>query len=907
MLLLQGREDHLARTGKALSLARQRGSGRVISIGGPAGIGKSALLSAVADQARALGFAVAGSKCDEIDRFSPGAPIVAALRPGAAPMLPPAVFEQVTAVLGEPLLFAERVTTGLEDIAAHRSVLLVIDDLQWADRVTRLVLRTLCHRTVGLPVIVLLASRGDARSVTEGLPGADVEELTLAPLTPAQAVAMAVARLGRRPDPQTLRVLRAAEGNPFLITQVVDTGPGGDREPGPSPAVARLAAAIGQQLAQVTPDARAVIELVAVAGRPLAIAGAAELLPQLSNAAREAAVRQALDSGLLVIVEHRLTFRHDLIRESVYEGIDTDRRRELHRRFATSLLEAHAPLAAAPHAQAGSAGGDVAGAAILAAAAERLVPVSAEDAGELAVSGSRIVAPGQAEWVPLSLRFLAVLVRTQRTTEALTLADLLLARTDDPAVAGRIEAETAHALWLNGQPTLIVQRVDRVLGRGAALDPAVEARLRSSRALARTRLTTGDVAAREASAALEQARAVDDPEAVAVALRASGEAAKNEGRHWQALTHFRELRAAGGAAHLAEEIMALQLLDRYDHAQVLLDQARREGSHESETLLPSLLYAQLWQDFGVGRLAEADAGAQTLSELGRELGNNMYALEALMIRSTVRLYRGDTATAAALLKSVADLTDADDDIRMPGLTLSRGMQANLLGRPQLALEILRPLLWTARESRTHWPWWPGFLNAFYGLGEAGQDREFAAEAVALAELGAERNPGVLSFEGLALALRGRLEGDLVRLAEAVTLLAGSPRLILRAYVAEALGEALMAAGEHEAGLVELDRAWDAYHAVGAWAFASSTRQVMEQAGDHREKWSVVPAEQGRSSLTDAERRVAELIAAGQTNRGAASALGISANTVGTHLRSVFGKLGVQSRVQLANVLLGPGR
>ena len=59
---------------------------------------------------------------------------------------------------------------------------------------------------------------------------------------------------------------------------------------------------------------------------------------------------------------------------------------------------------------------------------------------------------------------------------------------------------------------------------------------------------------------------------------------------------------------------------------------------------------------------------------------------------------------------------------------------------------------------------------------------------------------------------------------------------------------------------------------------------------------------GWASLTDAERRVATLISEGHTNKSAASALGVSINTVGTHLRAVFAKLGVQSRVQLANHL-----
>ncbi len=57
-----------------------------------------------------------------------------------------------------------------------------------------------------------------------------------------------------------------------------------------------------------------------------------------------------------------------------------------------------------------------------------------------------------------------------------------------------------------------------------------------------------------------------------------------------------------------------------------------------------------------------------------------------------------------------------------------------------------------------------------------------------------------------------------------------------------------------------------------------------------------------AALTEAELRVARLIAEGHTNKSAAAQLGVSPNTVGTHLRLVFGKLGVRSRVQLTNLM-----
>ncbi len=88
------------------------------------------------------------------------------------------------------------------------------------------------------------------------------------------------------------------------------------------------------------------------------------------------------------------------------------------------------------------------------------------------------------------------------------------------------------------------------------------------------------------------------------------------------------------------------------------------------------------------------------------------------------------------------------------------------------------------------------------------------------------------------------------------------------------------------------------------AFRAETQRAMREAGARRAKWSTTagrPAT-GWPSLTQAERRVAILIGSGHANKSAATELGVSVNTISTHLRAVFTKLGIQSRVQLAHEL-----
>jgi DNA-binding CsgD family transcriptional regulator len=196
------------------------------------------------------------------------------------------------------------------------------------------------------------------------------------------------------------------------------------------------------------------------------------------------------------------------------------------------------------------------------------------------------------------------------------------------------------------------------------------------------------------------------------------------------------------------------------------------------------------------------------------------------------------------------------------------------------------------------------LGLFFEMGTVAADSELAATAVDIAEVAATRNPGVASFAGVAYNLRGRSCADLDMIAHSADVLAQSPRPILKAGGAESYGRALLAAGHQSAGLAQLDRAWDEYHRMGATAIRAQVQRTMRGAGARRAKWATVSSapETGWPSLTQAEQRVAALIAAGQTNKATASELGVSINTVGTHLRAVFAKLNIQSRVQLANAL-----
>ncbi|WP_200214338.1 ATP-binding protein [Micromonospora coerulea] len=896
---LEGRGAELSRAIAALRAAAHTGQGTIILVTGEAGIGKTAMLQAIAEQATRQGFAAGFGKAEEMDQIAPGAPLLVALRSGSRPLLDSDGFNGLADLYGQHLWLVDRIATLLEELATRGPVLIAIDDAQWVDRLSRFALRILPGRLAGSPVVWLLTSReahGPAidELTSSAVDGVHVHRLELGPLAPGDIERMAVARLGELPTGRAYELLRGVGGNPFLTVQLLDglaQEQAHGRMEGSVPT--GLIISTRRRMAALPADVSELVQLAAVLGRPLPVEDAPRLATQRLRAGW---LDQVVATGLMAESETRVTFRHDLVRESVYADLLPSHRRSLHRRCWHYLLTSgHGPIAAAPHVQASAERGDHEAVEVLRQAAAQSSP---ETAGDLLQKALRLLDPADRGRCEVGLEAVEALVRAQRPAEAIFTADHVLAETPNVDGKARIQLEIARALWPMGRLADMVRRIRETLAL-PNVSVNLRARLTAAEALTMTRAEPASVALAAARAALTEAVRLDDRPAEELATEVLGEVARNEGRHAEALTHFRHLRELAGTRYLGEEITALQLLDRYDEAEKLLAAARL-----SDTLPPSVLFAQMWQDFNLSRFDDAEADALTLVRLGDELGNHTYAIEGWMILSSISLSRGDLDKAYEYLARAERHSQAGDDVEMPGLVLMRGWLASARGDVAESVRILKPHLMSARESRSYWPWWPGWMRVFTQIGRAAGDAEFVAEAVALAAIGAERNPGVRSFAGLALQVRGVIDGDLAMLAEAVEILRAGPRPMLLASALVDHGFALLDVGQHREAVGQLGEAWHFFDKAGNKPALSALQRGLQAAGSRRKPGAATRARpvSGWGALTDSELRVARLIGAGRTNREAGAQLDLSPNTVATHLRAVFAKLGVRSRVQLANAM-----
>lgn len=463
MAPLVGRREALAGLEAAIARLRE-GRGGCAVLEGPAGVGKTRLLMAALAHAEGTGWSVAAGRATEFDRGMPPATLLNVL--GSPPTAPPVLGRSdaanLTSILNGPagrFRLVDRIGELVQNHARTRPLVIAIDDAHWADELTALALGVLVPALRTSPVLWLFTRRpipphSPGQDVLDSLAGEGALRYPVEPLTDAESAELCAHVLNAEPDASVLALVRRTGGSPFLIEELfaslladgrVSVTDGrahvtGDDLP------AAVPAALERRMRDLPADARLLLEAGSILGRPFSLHEAARLGD--SSAARLVApAREVVRAGLLVDDGAELGFRHDLIRETVYDGMPGAARRALHREAADILqAEGASAVEVSCHVARSARVGDLRAVITLRDAARQVATSAPSTAADLLLHALDLTPDGLPDRPLLIDEAVPPLALAGRLDEARS----VVAACDDPVQAARLRTKLAEFTELDG-------------------------------------------------------------------------------------------------------------------------------------------------------------------------------------------------------------------------------------------------------------------------------------------------------------------------------------------------------------------------------------------------------------------------------------------------------------------------
>jgi DNA-binding CsgD family transcriptional regulator len=622
-----------------------------------------------------------------------------------------------------------------------------------------------------------------------------------------------------------------------------------------------------------------------------------------------APVGELLEANLLVERDAKLAFWHDFTREAVRASVPVTARRALDRQAAGVLIEAGAlPVEVAVQLATSAEPGDEVAINTLLHAAKALVttdPETAAQFGQRALEIAPVHHPQRGEIVGTTAIALHIAGNSE---EAITFADRALRETLPALQEAEVRLSIAGMFAISPETRIGAGRLALNLP-----DLPETLRARHLACLFHNLVTAGRV--EEARAVLEDARAalgsVDDARAsftLRVAESALEYADDRFGPSLELITSaYRDGIFAGDDQRLRLAHMwhgeLLSVTDRYDEALAIAADGLAAAQRDRQGWAYQMF--ETWHGrmlLRTGRLSEALAVLE--GRFALEDGTHAAAvLDAAGVVALGRLaiHTNDTRQARRL-RHIAEFMLARGTAAVrshAGWLLALFAMAE--GDAEAARGWLRAP--TEPDGRAILPRFPLDITDEVLLARialAARDDELAQLALSNSRRRAELNPGIASIAATAAHVRGLLKRSQADLRKAVDLFERTPRRLEFAAALEDLGVELTAT-DRQAAIEVLGRALALYTELGATWDARRARSRLRELGVRRRLVAAEPEANGWAALTTSELTVARLVAEGLTNREVAERLFVSPHTVNSHLRHVFTKLGINSRVELARL------
>jgi DNA-binding CsgD family transcriptional regulator len=929
------------------------GRAAAVTVVGEAGIGKTRVLAELACRARKAGALVLSGRAGEFERDLQFAPWVDALDDYVfavgAETIRSAVAGEIVEELGVVLPAVRRLADDgrsqlgtderhrthlavralLEWIAAERPMVLLLDDLHWADESSVDLVASLLRRPPRAPVLFALGLRPNQapewlrvaldRAEGEG----KLRRHALAPLAEEESVRL----LGDALPADVRRDLhRESGGNPLFLEHLARhpgaAALGEEAEPAGVPPV--VAATLADELRALDEDALALLQGAAVTGDDFDL----ELAGEAAGLSDEAALR-----ALHILLEHelvrrtsvprRFALRHPLARRAVYASTGPAWRLGAHARAAAALrARGAAAEVLALHVAVSARPGDESAITLLRDAAAAVLPRTPTVSAQWLRAALALVIE-RPDTRPLRRTLLVELGTALTVTGELERgcaslkAALELAEADDARERAELVTSLAGAEQLLGRHEQALRRLERALvdvpdgdsPEGVALMLVLAAA--GLHAFRFTDMGRWSARALEAAERLQLPGAVFAAEATLTLHCAMTEQIGEGERHSsRAVALLCELSDDALASHLdALNLLALGALylerfrDVVDHAErgIRIARARRRGA-----IIPHLALDQALGLLMLGRVDDArSVFARGLAE-NRTNGTAYSMLGVLYNAAVASLAAGDVEAALREAEESYALAQTVDE--SPVTAFTGGVLAIVLidcGEPERGIRLMHDALGGRSLPKgfgfCRSYWFEALIRAALAVGRLDDAREYLAysednaRALGLPLAGAW---AARSRARLALSERDfRAAADLARASAA-----GAERVGARVEAARArivAGRALAAAGDRDGAVIELEHASAELESGGALGYLDAARRELRRLGRRRRGRT---DETGLIALSARELEVAALVAAEATNKQIAGELLLSEKTVESHLRNVFAKLRVSSRSEVAQLV-----